>query len=72
MSILANKTEKAAVKTIARCLKYLDGLSDLEMTAEDAFAAREAERLIKGIMETNGYTTVRIPGRGIIIKKVKS
>lgn len=61
MSILANKTERKAITELAKCLKYFDNLSPLQMTAADAFEARQAERLIRGIIESNGY---RIQYRG--------
>jgi len=72
MSILANTTEKDALKILARTLKYFDNLSCLAMTSEDAFAAREAERQIQSIIETNGYYVKHQPGRGTIIRKIKN
>lgn len=69
MSNLADKTEKAAIQKLANTLKEFDKLSGLNMTSEDAFEARQAENLIRGIIETNGYSISYKPGKGTIIKK---
>lgn len=72
MSILSNKTEKAALTILARTLKYFDQLAQLAMTAEDSFDARSAENLISGILETGGYEAVHRKGKGTMIQKIKS
>jgi ribulose bisphosphate carboxylase small subunit len=55
MSNLSSKTEQKAIEELAQCLKHFDNLANLKMTAFDAEAARVAENVIKGIIETNGY-----------------
>lgn len=40
MSQLATKTEDTAIKILLCCLQHFNSLSGLQMTAEDAFAAR--------------------------------
>ncbi len=71
MSILADKTEKAALLVLTRCLKYFDQLEKLEMTAYDAFAARNAEATIKGIIGRNGYTPKELQREVAIIHELK-
>jgi len=70
MSILSDKTEKEAIVKLARCIKYLDGLAYLQMTAEDDHDANIALRSINSIIETNGYELVQ-SRKGHIIRKIK-
>ena len=71
MSILADKTELAALKMLARSLKYFGSLAYLQMTEADAFAARAAENHGKAIIETNGYRLIDQPRKRRIIQKIK-
>jgi len=72
MSILANKTERAAIKALASTLKYFGCLAQLNMTAEDAFTAKAAENHIRSIIETNGYKVDYKIGRRASITKTKN
>jgi hypothetical protein len=58
MSNLADKTEEKAIALCAKCVVSFEQLHCLNMTSEDAFAAREAENLLRSIIETNGYQIV--------------
>jgi len=51
MSTLAPQTEIKALQVLAQCLPYFDELANLAMTSEDAFSARQAENLIRCIIE---------------------
>lgn len=56
MSILANKTERKALRILGKTLKFFDQTAFLNMSAADAEEARRAENLIKGIIKSNGFT----------------
>jgi hypothetical protein len=55
MSILHDTTEPAALVLLAQALPLFEGLAGLHMGKEDAFEARKAENLIRGILECNDY-----------------
>lgn len=55
MSILYDITETAALTLLAQALPIFEGLTGLCMGKEDAFKARKAENLVKGILEANNY-----------------
>jgi hypothetical protein len=57
MSILHDTTEPAALALLAHALPFFEGLAGLHMNKDDAFEARKAENLIRGILETNDYPT---------------
>lgn len=57
MSILHDSTEPAALALLAKALPFFEGLGGLHMTKEDAFEARKAENLVRGILEANDYPT---------------
>lgn len=57
MSILHDTTEPAALALLAQTLSLFEGLGLLHMAKEDAFEARKAENLIRGILEANNYPT---------------
>ncbi|QQL49997.1 hypothetical protein [Mucilaginibacter ginkgonis] len=69
MSILAEKTERKAIKVLANTLRYFDDLNFLNMTAEDDFDAATAKRLISGLVEKNGYEVHFRQGKGTKITK---
>jgi len=71
MSNLANKTERKALKVLANTLRFFEGTANLDMTATDAFKARQAENILKGIIETNGFTANYEKGKGTTLKKLK-
>lgn len=55
MSRLAETTEKDAIVVIQRMLPCFGQLGSLGMSAEDAFDARTAENLLRGIVESSPY-----------------
>lgn len=55
MSILHDTTEPAALALLAQALPLFEGLARLHMGKEDAFEARKAENLVRGILECNDY-----------------
>jgi hypothetical protein len=70
MPILAEKTDKNALYEIAKTLRFFENLSDLKMSAEDAFKCRTAENAVRGIIETNGYKANYSNGTGTVITKI--
>ncbi|WP_431199572.1 hypothetical protein ACQ86K_00855 [Mucilaginibacter sp. P19] len=68
MSILANKTERKALRILGKTLKFFDQTALLNMSAVDAEEARQAENLIKGIIESNGFTARTRNGNYILFK----
>lgn len=71
MSILANDTEKKALKVLANTLRFFENTNLLFMSAEDAEKAREAENILRGIIETNGFTANYKKGKGTKLVRVK-
>ena len=71
MSILAQKTEKKAVKVLANTLRFFDQTDLMFISAEDAHKAREAEYILRGIVENNHYKAVYQKGKGTKIIKQK-
>ena len=55
MSNLSDKTEEKAIAVLAKCVVSFEQLNYLNMTHEDAFAARAAENHLRSIIENNGY-----------------
>ncbi|MDB5158302.1 MAG: hypothetical protein JWR50_3009 [Mucilaginibacter sp.] len=72
MSNLAKKTERKALKVLANTLRFFEGTAKLDMTATDAFKAREAENILKGIIEANGFTANYEKGKGTTLTKQKN
>jgi len=72
MSNLANHPEQKALKVLAKTLRFFDDTAHLNMTANDAFQAREAENIIKGIIENNGYSAHYEKGKGTRLTKLKN
>lgn len=58
MSILSEKTEKNALKSIAKTLRFFDELTYCQMTAEDDADITTAKRLLLGVIENGGYRVV--------------
>jgi hypothetical protein len=69
MSILNRKTERAAIVVMAGSLKYFEKLNQFLMSAQDAADARQAENLIRAIIETNGYGLKYSGSKGFKIYK---
>ena len=55
MSRLTDTTEKAAIAIIESLLPRFGHLDSLGMSAEDAFDARTAENLLRGIVESSPH-----------------
>ncbi len=71
MSILKDKTERKALVELARSIKILESLYTCYMTAQDDWDTKQAENLIRGIIQTNGYGIRYTTGRKTRIYKVK-
>lgn len=71
MSILSPHTERKAVLEIAKALRHFSRFDFLLLRAEDEQRLREAENLLKGIVENNGYTSRFSKNRGTRILKLK-
>jgi len=71
MSILTKKTERQAIKELAKCLIHFERLYPFNMSAQDAADAAKAQHLIQAIIETNGYRTIYKSGKGTWIYKLK-
>ncbi|ANI90127.1 hypothetical protein A9P82_13035 [Arachidicoccus ginsenosidimutans] len=63
MSILSQHTEEKVIAVLAECIILFEKLYYLHMTAQDAFDARTAENLLKGIVESNGFRVVHRQGK---------
>lgn len=63
MSILSEHTEEKVISVLAECVLHFEKLHYLQTTAPDAFDARAAENLLKGIIESNGFRVVYRPGK---------
>lgn len=55
MSRLTETTEKAAIRVIRNILPCFGQLDSLGMSAQDAFDARAAENLLRGIVESSPH-----------------
>ncbi|MEZ2334710.1 hypothetical protein AB6735_03710 [Mucilaginibacter sp. RCC_168] len=69
MSHLANKTERRAIKVLANTLRFFDDTDLLFVSVEDAFKAKQAENILRSIIESNGYKARYQKGKGTIIFK---
>lgn len=58
MSILAAKTERKALKSIAKTLRFFEELTLCQMTAADDADVSLAKRLLAGVIENCGYRSV--------------
>ena len=72
MSILAIKSERKAIAVLAKTLRYFGKTMLLSMSAIDEQDAKQAENLIRGIIETNGYKALEKNGQTIIKKTTKN
>jgi hypothetical protein len=71
MSILAENTEKRAIKELAKVLKHFGRLDPFGMSAQDTYDSRQAEHLIRAVIESNGYRVLYRKGKGTRIYKQK-
>lgn len=71
MSILAQQTERKAIKVIANTLRFFDQTDLLFISAEDAHKAKEAENILRSIVERNHYKAIYQKGKGTKIIKQK-
>jgi hypothetical protein len=71
MSILSVKTERNALRTIAKTLRFFDELTFCQMTAEDDADAVNAKRLLMSVIESGGYRAVYQRRKGTKLIKIK-
>ncbi|WP_374950144.1 hypothetical protein [Mucilaginibacter sp.] len=71
MSILSVKTERNALRTIAKTLRFFDELTFCQMTAEDDADTANAKRLLMSVIESGGYRAVYQRRKGTKIIKIK-
>ena len=64
MCLCAEKTEKKALFELAKALKHFINLDDSKMHPGDRHTAEVAEKLVRGIIEDNGYTASYLKRRG--------
>jgi len=72
MSILAETTEKKALRKIARSIRFFTNLDLLQISGGDAVRIRHAENIIKSIISNNGYEVRCSKRRGTYLIKQKS
>jgi len=71
MSHLTSNTERKAIKVLANTLRFFEDTNLLFVSAEDAFAIRHAEIMLRAVIESNGYTARYQKGKGTKILKQK-
>jgi len=71
MSNLSSKTERKAIKVIANTLRFFKDTNLLFVSAEDAFAIRHAEIMLRAVVESNGYKDHYQKGKGTRILQEK-
>jgi len=59
-----NKTEQKALFELAKALKHFYNLAAMNMHPGDLHTAGVAEKLVRGIIEDNGYTATYLRKRG--------
>lgn len=64
MSILSKRTERKAIKLLANTLRFFSNTDLLFVSNEDAFKVKEAENILRGVIENNGYQATYIKGKG--------
>jgi hypothetical protein len=72
MSILSTRTERKALKVLANTLRFFANTDLLFVSNADAFKAREAENILRGIIENNGYKATYKKGKGTQLIKDKT
>lgn len=71
MSILSETTERRALYELAKALRFFENLDFLMVSNEDAFRIKEAENLLRGVVETNGFKASYSKNRGVQLKRIK-
>ncbi|AMR30090.1 hypothetical protein A0256_00995 [Mucilaginibacter sp. PAMC 26640] len=71
MSILSIKTERNALKSIAKTLRFFDELTCCQMTAEDDADTANAKNLLLGIIESGDYRAVYQRRKGTKLIKIE-
>lgn len=71
MSILSEKTEKSALRSIAKTLRFFDELTFCQMTAGDDADITTAKRLLLGVIENGGYRVVYERRKGTKLIKIR-
>jgi hypothetical protein len=70
MSILSELTDRRAVRELAKALRHFGKLDFLCMSDADEKCARQAENLLREIIESNGYA-ISSTGKKITKLKIK-
>lgn len=65
------KTEKKALFELAKALKHFYNLEDMKMHQGDLHTANVAEKLVRSIIEDNGYTASYLKKRGTRLFKFR-
>lgn len=68
----SEKTEKKALFELAKALKHFMSLDDSQMHPGDRHTAQVAEKLVRGIIEDNGYTASYLKRRGTRLFRFRS
>jgi len=68
MSNLAEKTERKALVVLAKAVLLFEELRNVDMTAADAFDVRQAENLLRVVIENNGCRVVCHQGKKNVIQ----
>jgi hypothetical protein len=71
MSILSVKTDRNALKAIAKTLRFFDELAYCQMTMEDDADTTGAKNLLLGVIESGGYRAVYQRRKGTKLIKIK-
>lgn len=58
------KTDKKELFELAKALKHFANLDERKMHPGDLYTAELAEKLVRGIIEDNGYTASYLKKRG--------
>ncbi|MES2458895.1 MAG: hypothetical protein V4594_25315 [Bacteroidota bacterium] len=64
MCTYENKTDKKSLYELAKALKHFYNLDPDKMHPGDLHTAGIAEKLVRGIIEDNGYTATYLKRRG--------
>jgi hypothetical protein len=71
MSILSEETEKNALRSIAKTLRFFDELAFYQVKAEDDAAITHAKNLLTSVIESSGYRAVYQRRKGTKLIKIK-
>lgn len=65
------KTEEKALFELAKALKHFYNISDMKIHPGDLHTAGVAEKLVRGIIEDNGYAASYLKRRGTRLIKFR-